>query len=173
MKKSVLACNFAGHAGVFIYRMNTRYLSKTAKLVALAVVLAYGANVHAATTPTVPTPGIPPAGQNEFQAMAFSSSAEAGMLHQAYQILATGDHDYKGHRVHAMHAVEAAAKLLGLDLSGDLKDRQPQPLSDAKLRQAQSLISNVLASAEVKNQKHVTKHLNEAVNQINIALSIK
>jgi hypothetical protein len=153
--------------------MSTHYLSKTAKLVALSAVLAYGANVHATTTPTAQTLGTPLTSQNEFQPMAFSSSAEAGMLHQAYQILATGDHDYKGHRVHAMHAVEAAGKLLGLDLSGDLKDRQPQPLSDAKLRQAQSLISNVLASAEVKDQKRVTKHLNEAVSQINIALSIK
>ncbi len=95
------------------------------------------------------------------------------MLRQAYHILAHGDHDYKGNRVKAVHAVEAAGKLLGLNLRGDDKDREPQALSDAKLREAQSLISNVLASAEVKNQKRVTKHLEAAINHINVALAVK
>jgi hypothetical protein len=72
-----------------------------------------------------------------------------------------------------MHAVEAAAKLLGLDLSGDLKDKEPQPLSDDKLREASGLISEVIASAEIKDQKRITKHLDEAVKQINVALTIK
>lgn len=99
--------------------MNTKHLSKSAKLVALTAVLAYGANLHATTAPTAQAMAAPLAGQNEFQPMAFSDSAEAGMLHKAYHILATGDHDYKGHRVQAMHAVENAGKLLGLDLKGD------------------------------------------------------
>jgi hypothetical protein len=72
-----------------------------------------------------------------------------------------------------MHQIEAAAKLLGLNLSGDAKDKQPQPLSDAKLREAQGLLQSVLASSEVQNQKRVTKHINNAINQINIALSIR
>jgi hypothetical protein len=153
--------------------MNTNHLAKSAKLAALAAVLAYGVNLHATISPTALAMGVPVAGPNEFQPMAFSDSAEAGMLHRAYHILATGDHDYKGHRVRAMKAVEAAGKLLGLDLVGDLKDRQPQFLSDEKLREAQGLIANVLASAAVKDQKRITKQLAEAVNQINIALSIK
>jgi len=95
------------------------------------------------------------------------------MLQNAYDILATGDHDYSGHRVKALHAVKMAAKLLGLNLAGDDKFRQPQPLSDAKLREAQGLLQNVLGNAEVMNQKRVVKHLTEAINQISIALSIK
>jgi hypothetical protein len=95
------------------------------------------------------------------------------MLQNAYLILATGDHDYKGHRMKAMHQIEAAAKLLGMNLSGDAKDKQPQSLSDAKLREAQGLLQNVLGAAEVKNEKRVTKHISEAINQINIALSIR
>lgn len=145
-------------------------------VVALAAIFSYGANLRAVTLSTASTAqasDVLAAGQNEFQPMAFGDSAEAGMLHRAYHILATGDHDYKGHRVKAMHAVEAAAKLLGLDLSGDLKDHEPQPLSDDKLREAAGLISNVLASAEVKDQKRVTKHLDVAINQINLALAIK
>ena len=112
----------------------------------------------------------PALSQGGFQVVAFRDSAEADMLRQAYRILATGDHDYNGHRIKAMHAVEAAGKLLDMDLAGDLKDRTPQPLSDDKLREAQGHITQVLGSAEVKDQKRVVKHLNEAVNQINTAL---
>lgn len=140
---------------------------------ALTAVLSYGANLQAATIPMASALTAPVAGPNEFTPMAFSDSAEAGMLHRAYHILATGDHDYKGHRAKAMHAVEAAAKLLGLDLKGDAKDHEVQALSDDKMREAQGLISKVLASAAVKDQKRITKHLEEAVSQINTALAIK
>ena len=153
--------------------MNTNHFSKSINLLALAAGLAYGVNLHATSFPTAQPLGAPATGPNEFQPMAFSDSAEAGMLHRAYHILATGDHDYKGNRVRAMHSVEAAAKLLGLDLTGDARDHESQVLSDDKLREAQSLISNVLASAAVKNQKRVAKHLNEAIHHINVALSIK
>ena len=153
--------------------MNPSYLSKSAQAVVLTAVFSYGANLHATTSPAVQAMGLSVPGQNEFQPMAFSDSAEAGMLHRAYRILATGDHDYKGHRVKAMRAVEAAAKLLGLELKGDAKDHEKQALSDDKLREASGLISNVLASAAVKDQKRITRHLNEAVGQINTALSIK
>jgi hypothetical protein len=60
-----------------------------------------------------------------------------------------------------------------MDLSGDLKDRTPQILSDDKLREAQGLITEVLGSAEVKDQDRIVKRLTEAVNQINAALATK
>jgi hypothetical protein len=153
--------------------MNTKHLKTAAKAAVLVTALSVGVNLRAAT------PSMPQAlngsgvSQNQFQPVAFSDSAEAGMLHRAYRILATGDHDYKGHRVKAMRQIEAAAKLLGLDLSGDLKDRQPQVLSDDKLREASGLLSNVLGSAEVKNEKRISKHITEAINQLGIALSIR
>jgi hypothetical protein len=153
--------------------MNTNLLSKSATFVALTAVLSYGATLHAATVSVAPVLVVSPAGPNEFQQVAFSDSAEAGMLHRAYRILATGDHDYEGHRAKAMHAVEEAAKLLKLDLKGDAKDHEKQVISDDKLREAQGLITSVLASADVKGQKHIEKHLNEAVHQINVALKIK
>lgn len=109
----------------------------------------------------------------DFETIAFGDSAEAAMLHQAYRTLATGDHDYKGHRVKAMHAIEAAAKLLGLDLSGDLKDRTPQPLSDDKMREARSQIATLLAAPALKDRKRVIRHLQEAVNQIDAGLSVR
>ncbi len=153
--------------------MNTKYLKTAAKAAVLVTVLSCGVNLRAATPSTPQTLGGSVASQNQYQTVAFSDSAEAGMLRSAYLILATGDHDYKGHRVKAMHQIEAAAKLLGTNLSGDAKDKQPQPLSDAKLREASGLLSNVLGAAEVKSQKRVTKHITEAINQINTALTIR
>src|SRR5262245_26512764 len=64
--------------------------------------------------------------RDEMIPLTFSDTAEAVKLRRVYLILATGDHDYKGHRVKAMHSVEAAGKLLGMDLGGDLKDRTSQ-----------------------------------------------
>ena len=129
--------------------MNPKTLSTSIKAAALVTVLACGANVRAITTPAAQNLNTVTPGQNLLETIAFSDSAEAGMLHRAYHILATGDHDYHGHRAHAMHQIEAAAKLLGLDLSGDLKDHEKQALSDDKLREASGLISRVLASSEV------------------------
>jgi hypothetical protein len=143
------------------------------KFAVLATVLTIGAGVFATTISTTPTLSNPGVSQGVFQAVAFRDGTEADVLRRAYRILATGDHDYKGHRVRAMHAVEAAGKLLDMDLAGDLKDRTPQPLSDDKLREAQGLITEVLGAAEVKDQKRITKHLHEAVNQINTALSVR
>ena len=153
--------------------MNTKHPKTAAKAAVFVTVLAWGVNLRAATPATTQTLNGSVAVQNQFQTVAFSDSAEAGMLQNAYLILATGNHDYQGHRVKAMHQIEAAAKLLGVTLSGDAKDKQPQPLSDAKLREAQGLLQNVLGAAEVKNQVRVTKHINNAINQINIALSIR
>ena len=117
--------------------MNTKHLKTAAKAAALITVLTCGVSLRAATPATTQMLGGSVAVQDQFQTVAFSDSAEAGMLQNAYLILATGDHDYQGHRVRAMHQIEAAAKLLGMTLSGDAKDRQPQPLSAAKLREAQ------------------------------------
>ena len=153
--------------------MNTKHLKTAAKAAVFVTVLAWGVNLRAATPATTQTLNGSIVVQNQFQTVAVSDSKEAGMLQNAYLILATGNHDYQGHRVKAMHQIEAAAKLLGMNLSGDAKDKQPQPLSDAKLREAQGLLQNVLGAAEVKNEKRVTKHINNAINQINTALSIR
>ena len=95
------------------------------------------------------------------------------MMRDAYDILATGDHDYDGHRVKAMRSIEMAAKRLGVILRGDDKDRPRQALSDEKLREAQGLLQNVVGAAEVKNQRRVVWRINEAVGEINTALTIR
>ena len=115
----------------------------------------------------------PPAPAGLFQTIGFSDSREAGELHQAYRILATGDHDYKGHRAAAMKQVKAAADLLGLDLRGDDKDKERQVLSDDQLREARGHLVNVLGASEVKDQKKISNHINAAIKQIDVALSIR
>jgi len=153
--------------------MNTKHLSVPLKIGIWIALSACNISLSAATPAQLQMLGGEVAGQNQLQAVAFSDSKEAGMLRNAYLILATGDHDYKGHRVKAMHQIEAAGDLLGMDVRGDAKDKQPQPLSDAKLREASGLLQSVLGASEVKNQKRVTKHINAAIEQINTALSIR
>jgi hypothetical protein len=145
-------------------RMKIRYLTTGAVLVA---VLAGG------TLTGFSKPGAKVPGAAQPQSPSFGDTAETDMLHRAYRILATGDHDYKGHRVKAMGAVKAAAALLGLDLSGDDRDKEKQVLSDDELREAQGLLQQVLSSDSVQGQKAVSVHLNTAIKQISIALSIK
>jgi hypothetical protein len=140
------------------------------KILSLAtiVTLISGASLLAVTSPqTTPLQGSPVA---RLEIVQFSNSAEAGMMHRAYRILAFGDHDYHGHRVAAMKQVKQAAELLGLDLRGDDRDREVQVLSDDQLRTARDLLTHVLDSSEVKGQDRIAKHISNAIEQINKAL---
>ena len=96
-------------------------------------------------------------------------SAAAGLLVQAYTTLAQADHDYKGHRVAAMKQIEAAAKLLGVSVRGDGKGHEKQGVSDAQLRTAQGLLQQARSGLNGKPLGHV----NKALQQLSIALSIK
>lgn len=140
------------------------------KILSLAttVTLISGASLLAVTSPQTTTlQGSP---MPRLETVQFSNSAEAGMMHRAYRILAFGDHDYHGHRVAAMKQVKEAARLLGLDLSGDDRDREVQVLSDDQLRTARDLLTHVLDNAEVKGQERISKHIQSAIEQINKAL---
>jgi hypothetical protein len=153
--------------------MNTKYLKTAAKSAVFVTALSCAVGLRAATPAMPQTLGGSVISQNQFQTVAFSDSAEAGMLRRAYIILATGDHDYKCHRAKAMRQIEAAGDLLGMNIRGDAKDKQPQVLSDAKLREVQGLLQNVLGSTEVKSEKRISKHIVEAINQLGVALSIR
>ena len=150
--------------------MKINHLKTAAKSAVLVTVLACGLNLRAATPASPQTLADAFTAPNQFQTVAFS---EAQTLTGAYLILATGDHDYKGHRVKAMHQIEAAGKLLGMDLVGEAKDRQKQVLSDDKLREARGMLETVLGAAEVRAQPRISKHVSEAINQIDVALSIR
>lgn len=165
-----IACNIPDPNFVKYGNMKTKFLEITAKSTFFATALACGISLRAAT-PAMPQSLTDPAtGPHQLQTVAFS---EAGTLTQAYLILATGDHDYKGHRVKAMHQIEAAGKLLGVSLHGDDKDKQKQVLSDDKLREVRGMLETVLGAAEVKSQPRVSKHVNAAIEQIDVALRIR
>jgi hypothetical protein len=102
------------------------------------------------------------------------AGGEVATLQQDYEILATADHDYKGHRVHAMKAIAAACKLLGTDITGGSKVRELQTLSDEQLRQVLASIQQVRGSlAAAGAQPKVVKHLDVAINNLTLALSIR
>jgi len=147
--------------------MKIRHLTTGAVLVAVLA----GGNLGSLTA--APANGALAGTTGQARSSGFNSTAEADMLRNAYNILSTGDHDYKGHRVRAMAAVKAAAALLGVELSGDAKDKEQQALSDEKLKEAQGLLQQVLSAAGVQARPKVAKHLNAAIQQITIALSIK
>ncbi len=98
-----------------------------------------------------------------------AAAPPAQVLRQAYVHLAVADHDYKGHRVRAMKQIEAAAKLLGIDLKGDGKGHEVQGVSDEHLRTAQGLLQQ---AAPGLTGKPLT-HINNAIKQLTTALSIR
>ena len=102
-----------------------------------------------------------------------NDSPEADLLRQAYDILETGDHDYQGHRIKAMHRIEEAAKHMGVILRGDDKDKIAQPLSDEKLRTARSLLEQVKISGSAKAERRIVWRIEEAIGEINTALNIR
>ena len=98
-----------------------------------------------------------------------AQTGSLALLDDAYATLAQANHDYKGHRVKAMKQVELAVQELGGKISGKGKGHEPQGTSDAQLRAAQSLLQQASAGLSRKELKHVQA----AIAQINIALSIK
>ena len=102
-----------------------------------------------------------------------ADSAEVQTLRAAYTTLEQADHDYQGHRIHAMHALEKACDLLGSDIRGDGKGKEPQPTSDAQLSAALTQIQQVRDGLAAGTQPKVVAHLDVAIKQIGIALSIK
>jgi hypothetical protein len=113
--------------------------------------------------------------------LAFSSNAalaaqpmtELEMLRAAYKTLAHADHDYQGHRVKAMHAIEAACDKLGTDIRGDGKAKETQPTSDNQLKDALAMLQQARTSAADSNQDAVVHHLDVAIKELGIALSIR
>jgi hypothetical protein len=91
------------------------------------------------------------------------------LLDDAYATLAQANHDYKGHRARAMKQIEAALHELGTGVSGHGHGREPQGTSDAQLRAAETLLEQAVPTLSGRSLKHV----NNAINQINVALSIR
>ncbi len=154
--------------------MNTTARRLLFGAVILSATACFTANVPAVTSDA----SVVPVAASSDAVMATPMQAEfasaIGLLRGAYGTLAVADHDYKGHRVRAMKAIDAACKLMGTDITGEGRGREPQTLSDAQLRAALSQVQQAIGLIPPgKPQKRVVNHLDEAVTQLNIALTIK
>jgi hypothetical protein len=114
--------------------------------------------------------------EKEHVAKVFSPGQEGAMrdfLRQAYVAMSKADHDYDGHRLHAMRDTSEAAKILGETLAGDGHDREAQMTSDEELREAAGLLVRARALAAAHGRLHVVEHIDAARQQISIALNIR
>ena len=102
-----------------------------------------------------------------------SNEKELLWLAQAYRLLWHADHDYNGHRIAAMREVAAAAALLGGHLGGDGGAGESQFASDLQLQEASGLLTQVSSLAAARVQPGVLNHVDAAIGQISIALSIR
>jgi hypothetical protein len=139
--------------------MNMKLVRLFASATVAFLLLSWGQNLQAQTTPPAAKP-----------TKTVNSPAAAGLLTQAYSALFSADHDYNGNRVRAMKQIEIAAKILGVTLSGDGRVKEQQVASDQQLRTAQGLLQQALAAGlRPKPQEHVEK----ALAFLTTALSIK
>jgi hypothetical protein len=139
------------------------------------VALAVGLSVHAATANETAAKTATTGKKKKAVAGAVvgarstASAGAVGLLDEAYGALRIADHDYKGHRARAMHQIEDAARELGSKLSGGGRGDEKQVKSDSQLHSAQSLLQQAVGGVTGKAHHHVE----EALKQLSIALSIK
>jgi hypothetical protein len=126
----------------------------------LAVSLIGGVNSRAQSAPITPAPPTVPAAP---------SATAITQLTQAYAALSVADHDYQGHRAKAMKQIEAAAKEMGVSLTGNGKGHEQQVTSDQQVQAATTLLQQALPGLPPKAQKHV----NKALEDLAAALAIK
>jgi hypothetical protein len=107
-----------------------------------------------------------------FGISAYAEPPRDELVH-AYHLLKKADHDYDGHRVKAMAEVEAAGKDLGLELGGDLPDKERQWKSDDQLIEARRLLRDARDKLEARDRDRVAAHVEKAIKEINDALSVK
>jgi hypothetical protein len=107
-----------------------------------------------------------------FGLAAYAESPREEVAH-AFHLLKKADRDYDGHRVKAMAEVEAAGHALGLELGGEIPDRERQWKSDAQLMEARRLLKEARNKLEREDRDRVAERLDKAIKEIDIALEIK
>ncbi len=99
-----------------------------------------------------------------FGITAYAEPPRDELVH-AFHLLKKADHDYDGHRVKAMEAVQSAGKDLGLELGGNLPDKERQWKSDDQLIAARRLLRDA--------RDRVADRVQKAISEINAALGTK
>jgi hypothetical protein len=103
---------------------------------------------------------------------AYAETPREQLVH-AFHLLKRADHDYAGHRAKAMGEVEAAGRELGLDLKGDLDDRERQWKSDQQLLDARRILREARDKLERQDRDRVAGHLQKAIEELDAALNVK
>ncbi len=124
---------------------------------------------------------------------------EAQALREAFIVLAGANHDYNGHRVHAMSAVKAAIKILdgAIEAQGSAKlkaaaaagraataraekkahqDRtmhEAQRASDVQLLKAGDMLAQVRMVLARNYQKKVLSHVDNAIREVKMGLKTR
>jgi flagellum-specific peptidoglycan hydrolase FlgJ len=124
---------------------------------------------------------------------------EAEVLRRAYIVMAGANHDYDGHRAKAMNHLESAVRLLedavakkGSNLAKLITEyddavaaraknaqmivapvHENQVLSDTRLKKAAVFLAELRPTAIQLKQMNVTKHLDNAIKEVEIALEIR
>ena len=150
---------FARSAGLALTGAVTLALSSSALAEARATTTAPVVGKKRAVAAAVGVPAVPSSG----------TPGAVGKLDEAYGLLRIADHDYKGHRAHAMHDIEAAARELGAKIGGSGKGKEGQKTSDTQLVDAQNLLEGAVSGLTGKAHHHIV----EAIRQLSVALKIK
>jgi hypothetical protein len=102
---------------------------------------------------------------------AYAETPREELVH-AFHLLKKADHDYAGHRVKAMGEVEIAGKALGLELGGDIPEKERQWKSDAQLTEARRLLVEARDKLESRDRDRAAAHLEVAIKELDLALSV-
>jgi hypothetical protein len=97
-------------------------------------------------------------------------SSSAFLLEQAYAKLEAADHDYNGHRVHAMELIKKAVYRIGGSINPNgAGGHEAQTTSDDQLKAAREILTN----ARVQLERNPLHWVDDAIAEIDTALSIK
>ena len=98
---------------------------------------------------------------------------EADWLRKAYYELSLADHDYDGHRVAAMRQTATAGEMVGIYLRGDGNGEESQGESDAHMAAARHCLEEAFTLAEINGSLPIAAYVNQAIEEIDIALEVK
>jgi len=133
---------------------------------ALALLTLGLCNGHATSVTPLQTAGA--AQSSPFQQVRWEE-AKIDQLRHAYHLLEHADGDYGGHRAEAMRSIKKAAEILGAELTWKGHAEESQWKSDRRLREAKSLLRNLVDETHGKEQAHIER----AMKEIDKALSLK
>lgn len=106
-----------------------------------------------------------------FGIRAYAQTPREEITH-AYRLLSTANGDYAGHRAKAMEELQAAAKIFGIEIGGQVPTHEQQWKSDQQLNEAHRLLTDARIRLEKEDRERIAGHVDTALKEIEEALSI-